>query len=207
MLKPLEQCHRCIRFKTQFRDLRTSHPDYWNKPVPCSGSSDAPLIIIGLAPGMHGANRTGVPFTGDASGNLLFATLEKLSLVDSVMITNAVKCLPISNKPNAREIDNCQAYLRRELLPLAGSKVILALGRIAHVAVLKVFELQLSHFTFAHGALHSIGDDCFLFDSFHCSRYNVQTKRLTPMMFEQVMSFAATIAGISLARRATSDKV
>ena len=138
MLKPLEQCQRCTRFKTQFRDLRASHPNYWNKPVPCSGSSDAPLTIIGLAPGMHGANRTGVPFTGDASGNLLFATLEKLSLIDSVMITNAVKCLPISNKPNAREIDNCQAYLRRELLPRAGSKVILALGRIAQAGTAEV---------------------------------------------------------------------
>ena len=123
------------------------------------------------------------------------------------MITNAVKCLPISNKPNAREIDNCQAYLRRELLPRAGSKVILALGRIAHIAVLKVFELQLSHFKFAHGALHTIGEGLSLVDSFHCSRYNVQTKRLTPIMFEQVMSYAATIAGVKLARRTTSDKV
>ena len=196
MLKPLEECQRCTRFRRQFRDLKISHPDYWNKPVACSGNSDAPLIIVGLAPGMHGANRTGVPFTGDASGDLLFAILEKLSLVDSVMITNAVKCLPISNKPNGREIDNCQVYLRGELLAPTGRKVILALGRIAHIAVLKVFKMQLSQFTFAHGACHSIGEGCFLVDSFHCSRYNVQTKRLTPTMFEQVISHAATISGI-----------
>ena len=205
MIKRLKQCQRCARFKRQFIRLRDSHPDYWNRPVAASGSPDAPLTIVGLAPGMHGANRTGVPFRGDASGKLLFATLEKLSLTKFVMITNAVKCLPISNKPNGMEIDNCQVYLKRELLPQVGNTVILALGRVAHIAVLKAFDLQLSRFKFAHGAQHRIGESRLLVDSFHCSRYNIHTKRLTTTMFEQVVSHAATIAGIKLTKRIASD--
>ena len=116
-----------------------SYPDYWNQPVPARGNPDAKLVVLGLAPGKHGANRTGVPFTGDASGDLLFATLRKLSLVDHVMITNVVKCLPIKNKPSTTEINNCQRYLEVEIDSRDGlPTVFLALGRVAHNALLKV---------------------------------------------------------------------
>lgn len=192
----------------QFRQLRKQHPDYWNLPVPGNGNPDSSLVILGLAPGKHGANRTGIPFTGDASGDLLFATLKKLSLTDQVMITNAVKCLPVQNKPSTKEISNCQHYLRAEIESRAGAPtVFLALGRVAHNALLKAFELTMAQFPFSHGAQHTLNDHGVLVDSFHCSRYNTQTKRLTPSMFENVVAQAATLADLEPTKRIASDRV
>jgi uracil-DNA glycosylase family 4 len=190
----------------QFRRLRMSHPDYWNQPVPASGNPDAKLVVLGLAPGKHGANRTGVPFTGDASGDLLFATLRKLSLVDHVMITNVVKCLPIKNKPSTTEINNCQRYLEVEIDSRDGlPTVFLALGRVAHNALLKVCDLKLARFPFAHGSQHALNGHAVLIDSFHCSRLNTQTKRLTPAMFEEVVAQAAAVAKLEPTKRIASD--
>ena len=190
----------------QFRRLRMSYPDYWNQPVPASGNPDAKLVVLGLAPGKHGANRTGVPFTGDASGDLLFATLRKLSLVDHVMITNVVKCLPIKNKPSTTEINNCQRYLEVEVDSRAGlPTVFLALGRVAHNALLKVCDLKLARFPFAHGSQHALNGHAVLIDSFHCSRLNTQTKRLTPAMFEEVVAQAAAVAELEPTKRIASD--
>ena len=190
----------------QFRRLRMSYPDYWNQPVPARGNPDAKLVVLGLAPGKHGANRTGVPFTGDASGDLLFATLRKLSLVDHVMITNVVKCLPIKNKPSTTEINNCQQYLEVEVDSRAGlPTVFLALGRVAHNALLKVCDLKLARFPFAHGAQHALNGHAVLIDYFHCSRLNTQTKRLTPAMFEEVVAQAAAVAKLEPTKRIASD--
>ena len=183
-----------------------SYPDYWNQPVPARGNPDAKLVVLGLAPGKHGANRTGVPFTGDASGDLLFATLRKLSLVDHVMITNVVKCLPIKNKPSTTEINNCQQYLEVEVDSRAGlPTVFLALGRVAHNALLKVCDLKLARFPFAHGAQHALNGHAVLIDYFHCSRLNTQTKRLTPAMFEEVVAQAAAVAKLEPTKRIASD--
>ena len=176
----------------QFRRLRDECPDYWNRPVPPSGDPGAGLLIVGLAPGKHGANRTGVPFKGDAAGVLLFSTLNELALMDKVCITNAVKCLPVANLPNTREIDNCRRFLAVELEP---PRVILALGGIAHRAVLKALGLHQSHHPFSHGAVHELAPQV-LVDSYHCSRYNTQTGRLTEGMFRDVVELAATRAGL-----------
>ena len=156
-------------------------------------------MIVGLAPGKHGANRTGIPFTGDASGDLLFQTLQKLDLVDRVVITNAVKCLPVQNKPSTIEINNCQRHLKPEISGHCekSDATFLALGQVAHNALLKAFGYTLSHFPFGHGAEHKLPDHISLVDSYHCSRYNTQTKRLTPTMFEKVVGNAARLAGIS----------
>ena len=176
----------------QFRQLRQSHPDYWNRPVPPVGSPDAALLIVGLAPGMHGANRTGIPFKGDAAGLLLYGVLEALGLDGKVRITNAVKCLPVANLPNTREVDNCRRFLEAEL---ESAPVVLALGGIAHRGVLKALGLPQAPWKFAHGACHEPGP-LVLIDSYHCSRYNTQTGRLTEAMFHDVVELAARRAGL-----------
>lgn len=195
----LIDCTRCRVLQKQFRVLRKDFPDYWNKPVPASGNKNASLMIVGLAPGKHGANRTGIPFTGDASGDLLFQTLQKLDLIDRVMITNAVKCMPVQNKPSMVEINNCQRHLKPEVLDHCeqSQAAFLALGQVAHNALLKAFGYTLSHYPFAHGTQHKLSDHVSLVDSYHCSRYNTQTKRLTPTMLERVIAKAAITAGIS----------
>ncbi|MBD3649211.1 MAG: uracil-DNA glycosylase, partial [Pseudomonadales bacterium] len=176
---------------------RGEQPDYWNKPVPASGPRSN-LLIVGLAPGRHGANRTGIPFTGDASGDLLFESLDALGLTGRVNITNAVKCLPVQNRPTAAEVDNCQPWLRDEIQALIdgpGVPVMLCLGLVAHNAVLKVLEYPRSRFPFAHAATHRLGDDGLrMVDSYHCSRYNTQTGRLTPKMFRQALRKAGRLA-------------
>ncbi|BAN35120.1 uracil-DNA glycosylase superfamily [Sulfuricella denitrificans skB26] len=160
------------------------------------------MLIVGLAPGMHGANRTGRPFTGDFAGILLYRTLHKygfasapasvsvedgLELIDC-RITNAVKCLPPLNKPEPAEIRQCNGYLCGEIAGLGDSAAILALGTIAHQAVLRALELKLKDFSFGHGAVHALPRGMTLYDSYHCSRYNTQTRRLTAEMFESVFA-------------------
>jgi uracil-DNA glycosylase family 4 len=180
----------------QFKKLRLSHPDYWNAPVSGSGDANSALLIIGLAPGMHGANRTGVPFTGDASGELMFKVLNELEIADKLRITNAVKCLPIQNSPNANEVNNCQQFLKKELdnhkqLPKA---TLFILGGVAHRAVLKALGLKLKDYPFSHGQVNLLPDNLTMISSYHCSRYNTQTGRITEPMFMKVARLAAVTA-------------
>jgi uracil-DNA glycosylase family 4 len=207
--RDLARCRDCDRLAGFLDQVRLSHPDYHARPVPPFGDDAPRLLIVGLAPGMHGANRTGRPFTGDHAGILLYATLHKfgfatraesLSAGDGLLlagcrISNAVKCLPPQNKPLPIEIRTCNAHLRAELAALPASCAILALGRIAHEAVLMALALKSREFAFAHGARHALPSPSgagegkagrSLYDSYHCSRYNTQTRRLTPAMFEAV---------------------
>ncbi|XOV88550.1 MAG: uracil-DNA glycosylase family protein [Pseudomonadota bacterium] len=190
-------CRRCPRMRAQFKRLRLSLPDYWNQPVPPSGPAESPLLIVGLAPGKHGANRTGLPFTGDASGDLLFAVLEELGLQQQVRITNAVKCLPIANLPSTSEIVNCQRHLKPELTP---GLILLCLGGVAHRATIRALGARQSENPFEHGRIHSLAT-VTLVDSYHCSRYNTQTRRLTQNMFRDVVELAAGLAGMLKARK------
>lgn len=174
------------------------HPDYHARPVPAFGDPSPQLLIVGLAPGMHGANRTGRPFTGDHAGILLYETLYKYGYsnqpasekgdgltLKGCRITNAVKCLPPQNKPEPIEIRQCNAYLSAEIAELDEGASILALGTIAHNAVLSALKLKPKNHPFAHGKIHDLGKHA-LHDSYHCSRYNTQTKRLTREMFEGI---------------------
>ncbi len=204
------QCTRCPRLAGFLREVRKEYPQYHARPVAPFGDPSPRLLIVGLAPGMHGANRTGRPFTGDHAGILLYATLhaaglasqrESLSAGDplrlaGVRITNAVKCLPPANKPQPDEIRRCNGFLRQELVTLAGWRAILALGRVAHEAVLAALELKRGDFAFAHAAEHALPGGGVLIDSYHCSRYNTQTRRLTTPMFEQVVFRARDLAGL-----------
>ncbi|MDP9011430.1 MAG: uracil-DNA glycosylase [Pseudomonadota bacterium] len=201
-------CRRCPRLATFLDSVQAAHLDYYCKPVPPFGSRQARLLIVGLAPGMHGANRSGRPFTGDHAGILLYATLFKYGLASAPVstsaadglellnarITNAVKCLPPANKPLPLEIRTCNAYLRAELAASPAVRAILALGSIAHEAVLRACDVPTKMFRFAHGAEHRLADGRVLVDSYHCSRYNTQTRRLTTDMFEAVVGRARDLA-------------
>jgi uracil-DNA glycosylase family 4 len=201
-------CRRCPRLSAFLDAVRLDEPSYYCRPVPPFGDPDARLLIVGLAPGKHGANRTGRPFTGDHAGILLYATLHKFGLASgptstaaddgltllSTRITNSVKCLPPANKPLPLEIKVCNDFLRAELTQSHGVRVILALGAIAHAAVLRACDLPNGAYRFAHAAEHSLSGDRVLLDSYHCSRYNTQTRRLTTAMFEGVIGRARDLA-------------
>jgi uracil-DNA glycosylase family 4 len=201
-------CRRCARLAAFLDSVQRKQPDYYCRPVPPFGDSAARLVIVGLAPGLHGANRTGRPFTGDHAGILLYRTLHRYGLasapvsdcatdgltLNDARITNAVKCVPPANKPLPAEIKACNAYLRAELAESPTMRVILALGTIAHAAVLRAYELPAGQFRFAHAAEHRLRDDRVLIDSYHCSRYNTQTRRLTAAMFESVVERARDLA-------------
>jgi len=206
-------CRRCPRLASFLKKVRGEQPEYFCKPVPPFGDQNAHLLIVGLAPGMHGANRTGRPFTGDHAGILLYATLHKFGLASApssraaddglqllgARITNAVKCLPPANKPLPLEIKVCNDFLSAELAQSRSARVILALGAIAHAAVLRASDLRSSQFRFAHAAEHSLGADRVLLDSYHCSRYNTQTRRLTAAMFEAIIERALALTRESIA--------
>ncbi|MCP3869473.1 MAG: uracil-DNA glycosylase [Gammaproteobacteria bacterium] len=193
-------CRRCPRLSAFLDEVKLERPDYHARPVAPFGDPSARLLIVGLAPGMHGANATGRPFTGDFAGILLYQTLhrfgyssasESLSAHDGLTlkncrVTNAVKCLPPQNKPVGSEVVNCNVFLRGELHSLPGDGVILALGGIAHNAVLKALGVRQSKYRFGHNRVHELPEDRLLIDSYHCSRYNTQTRRLTPEMFDAV---------------------
>lgn len=185
------------------------HPDYYARPVPSFGDAQARLLIVGLAPGMHGANRTGRPFTGDFAGKLLYSTLYQFSfasqseplnavghvnvelILSDCRVTNAVRCLPPQNKPEPAEVRQCNQYLVTELASLPSGAVVLALGAIAHLAVLRALGLKIKDYKFSHGMRHALPNGIMLYDSYHCSRYNTQTKRLTETMFHAVFSAIA----------------
>lgn len=201
-------CQRCPRLSAFLAEQAQHYPRYWNRPVPPFGAKAARLLIVGLAPGRHGANATGRPFTGDFAGLLLYRTLHELGLssaqesVDAsdgleliaCRITNAVKCLPPQNKPTTAEVNTCNAFLANELVSLPTAAVVLALGTVAHCAVLKAFALRQADLPFAHGAVHRLSQHRWLVDSYHCSRYNTQTRRLTPEMFRAALTEAKRLA-------------
>jgi uracil-DNA glycosylase family 4 len=196
----LEQCTVCPRLAGFLAEVRGAHPGYFARPVPPFGDPRARLLIVGLAPGMHGANRTGRPFTGDYAGILLYDTLHRFgfaskpvseSAADDLVlrdcrITNAVKCLPPANKPEPAEIRNCNRHLAAELAASPQVRVILALGQVAHKAVLMATGQKQAALVFGHGARQVLPDGRVLVDSYHCSRYNTQTRRLTESGFHDV---------------------
>ena len=193
-------CRRCSRLAGFLDGVRAEHPDYYARPVAPFGDASPRLLIVGLAPGMHGANRSRRPFTGDHAGILLHETLHKFGFADKPVsksaddglrltgcrITNAVKCLPPENKPTGDEVKRCNGYLANEISTLPNDSVLLALGGIAHKAVLMATGEKIASYKFAHAAKHRLQGGLTLFDSYHCSRYNTQTRRLTAPMFEQV---------------------
>ena len=194
-------CRLCPRLATFLDEVRARHPDYWARPVPSFGAADARFLIVGLAPGLHGANATGRPFTGDWCGPLLYSTLHRHGfaalatskarddgqvLIDC-RIANAVKCLPPANKPELDEIRRCNGYLTSEIARLPQLTAILALGTIAHRAVVESLGLKVGGYRFAHGAKLALPNGATLFDSYHVSRYNTNTGRLTEAMFDTVL--------------------
>jgi uracil-DNA glycosylase family 4 len=205
------ECVRCPRLAQFLLETRVRYPDYWARPVPSFGAADPQILIVGLAPGMHGANRTGRPFTGDHAGILLYETLHEFGLANAPLassrddglqlrnarIANAVKCVPPGNKPTPAEIRCCNAYLARELSGLTKVAVYLALGRVAHEALLMAKGLKRGDYPFGHAREHALPGDTVLLDSYHCSRYNTSTRRLTAQMFRQVVRRACTLAGFT----------
>ena len=197
-------CPRLVAFREELRD---EQPGWWNAPVPAFGDRDAWLAIVGLAPGKHGANRTGRPFTGDYAGELLYATLLKFGLATGeyganpgdglqlreAIILNAVKCLPPANKPEPREIATCRNYFEAALAALPKVRVLVALGQIAHVAAARALGLPPSSTKFGHGAEVEAPDGRILLSSYHCSRYNQNTGRLDAAMFESVFERAVSL--------------
>lgn len=195
---PDPDCPLCPRLVALRAGLRAEHPDWWNAPVPALGDPDPWLVIVGLAPGKHGANRTGRAFTGDSSGDLLFATLEKFGLAEQgepkgVRILNAVKCLPPDNKPVPAEIHACHDFLSAEIADLPAARIFVALGEIAHQSTVKALRGRLPKARFGHLAEHRLPRGQLLIDSYHCSRYNQNTGRLTPEMFEAVVARALAL--------------
>jgi uracil-DNA glycosylase family 4 len=197
-------CRRCARLATFLDLVREENAGYWCKPVAPFGDPHARLVIVGLAPGMHGANASGRPFTGDHAGILLYETLYAFGwsnqpngafagdglTLHGCRITNAVKCLPPQNKPLPVEIANCNSYLAADLASMPRGATILALGRIAHDAALRALAAKPRDHPFAHGAKHRL-ETVTMFDSYHCSRYNTNTGRLTPAMFRAVFQSIA----------------
>jgi uracil-DNA glycosylase len=199
--EPDRDCPLCPRLAAFRHEARAREPEWFNAPVPSFGDPDAQLLIVGLAPGLQGANRTGRPFTGDYAGDLLYATLleygfasgtyqarpdDGLKLVDC-RISNAVRCVPPQNKPLPAEINTCRPYLAMTVETMPGLRAIVALGRIAHDSVVKTLKLRSSAAPFGHGAVHQAGA-LRLYDSYHCSRYNTNTGVLTPKMFRSVFA-------------------
>lgn len=212
LAQPARDCPLCPRLAAFRTANATAFPAWHNAPVPSFGTADSRLLVVGLGPGLRGANRSGRPFTGDFAGDLLYATLsahgfargtfrapredapwtgDDLALVDA-RVTNAVRCVPPGNKPTPAEIRSCNGFLRAEIAGMKRLAAIVALGRVAHDAVLDALMQKRARFAFGHAAVHEIGGGVTLHDSFHCSRYNTNTGRLTPAMFTAV--FAAVRA-------------
>ena len=202
-------CRECPRLARFLDVTKTEFPDYFCAPVPSFGDPNARLLIVGLAPGKHGANASGRPFTGDHAGGLLYETLHRYGLSSTSVsisncdrlrlfdcrITNAVKCLPPENKPVAAEVNRCVRFLEPELVSVPSGGVVLALGKLAHDAIVRVFGLAPSRMQFGHGARHKLPGNRTLLSSYHCSRYNTQTRRLTVPMFRSVVRKAKALSG------------
>ena len=205
---PGRDCPKCPRLAAFRAENRVAWPDWHNAPVPSFGPADASLLIVGLAPGLRGANRTSRPFTGDYAGQLLYPTLLKfgfaagdygetaedgLGLVDC-RITNAVRCVPPQNKPVGAEISACRPFLAAEIEGMPRLRIILALGTIAHASIIRTLGLRIADWKFGHGAFHPLPGGLMLANSYHCSRYNTNTGRLTEAMFHDVFAAIARIA-------------
>lgn len=208
--EPPKLCQLCSRLAAFREANRTKNPSWFNGAVSSFGELNARLLIVGLAPGLKGANRTGRPFTGDTAGELLYATLldfgfakgryearidDNFELVDCV-ITNAVRCVPPQNKPTSAEIATCRRFLAARIAQMTNLKAIIALGRVAHDSTLRALECPKSSFPFAHAALHELPTNVTLLDSFHCSRYNTNTGRLTSAMFRAVFEAAREVVRV-----------
>ena len=199
---PPHDCDLCPRLASFRSELRDAHPDYFNAPVPSFGTSDAELLIVGLAPGLQGANRTGRPFTGDYAGDLLYATLDEFGLTSGVynarpddglalkscMITNAVRCVPPQNRPIGSECQNCRKFLAARITSLPKLRAILSLGKIAHDNTISALNLPRKDHPFGHDASYRTAEGLRLYASYHCSRYNTNTGRLTTEMFRNVFA-------------------
>jgi uracil-DNA glycosylase len=212
-VSPPRNCAICPRLAEYRAANRTAYPDWWNAPVVSFGPASARLLVVGLAPGLRGANRTGRPFTGDYAGDLLYDTLirfgfaagvygrradDGLELVDCAIV-NAVRCAPPQNKPTPQEIAACRSYLAHSIRALANLEIVLALGRVAHDTLLRAFGARVAHFPFSHGARHLPKEGGpALFDSYHCSRYNTNTGVLTDATFRDV--FASIRADLDRSR-------
>lgn len=202
--EPPHDCALCPRLVNLREACRAEYPDWWNAPVPAFGDPKAWLGVIGLAPGKHGAHRTGRPFTGDYAGDLLFATLARRGLsqgrydarsddglvLRGAIIINAVKCLPPQNKPTPQEITTCRPFLSAQIAALPDVRVFIALGRIAHDSFVRHMGLKLAAHPFGHAKVHDLGQARVLIDSYHCSRYNTNTGRLTAAMFDNIFALA-----------------
>ena len=213
---PRRDCALCPRLAA-FREVQQkTHPDWFNAPVPPFGDERAELLIVGLAPGLRGANRTGRPFTGDYAGDLLYQTLRKFGFAEGaydarpddglrlsrVRITNAVRCVPPQNRPEPSEITNCGRFLAAEIAAMVGLRAILALGAIAHQSVLAALGIRRALFTFAHGRTHALPSGLILADSYHCSWLNTNTGKLSAEMFEAVFVTLSNRLGLSQAEGA-----
>lgn len=204
------ECQLCNRLSQFLGEVKKNYPDYYCKPVPAFGVKKPKLLIVGLAPGMHGANATGRPFTGDHAGILLYEMLYKHGFSNKAVsnhikdglklkqarITNAVKCLPPENKPVGAEVNTCNQYLVEELKVIDKKAIILCLGLISHKAVIKALALKQKDYPFGHGKLHKLEDGRQILDSYHCSRYNTNTGRLTEKMFSDIFKQAQTELGL-----------
>jgi uracil-DNA glycosylase len=204
---PAANCPLCPRLVGYRESNRAAHPDWFNGAVPSFGPNDAQLLVVGLAPGVRGANRTGRPFTGDFAGTLLYHTLIKFGFATGAYgadpadgltlrdcrVTNAVRCVPPANLPTPAEITCCNPYLAQELGAMPSLRVVLALGGVSHKAVLRARGLRAGHVAFAHGAVHRLPDGLMLVDSYHVSRLNTNTGRLTTSMFEAVIADIAAL--------------
>jgi len=207
--QPPPDCPLCPRLAAFRRQNRLAFPDFFNDPVPSFGALEAPLLIVGLAPGLKGANRTGRPFTGDYAGELLYASLKRHGLARGdyrarpddgftllgTRITNAVRCVPPENKPLPAEINTCRQFLIAEIEAMANLRAILALGQIAHNSVCSALKLKKKDHAFGHGARHETAGPVLL-ASYHCSRYNTNTGVLTEKMFDEVVVAAKAAAGL-----------
>lgn len=205
--EPDSDCQRCPRLADFREQNRAKFPDKFNAPVPSFGALDAKLLIVGLAPGLRGANFSGRPFTGDFAGDLLYSTLLKFGFAEGAYgatanddlklvncrITNAVRCVPPENKPIGPEINACLDFLKEQIESMPNLKIILSLGLVSHNAVLKACSQKISAYKFSHNCIHDVTDDLVLIDSYHCSRYNTNTGRLTEKMFHEVFQKISTI--------------
>ena len=199
LIEPNKNCSKCRRLYNFRKKNQSNNPDWFNAPVPTFGELSSSLLIVGLAPGLQGANKTGRPFTGDYAGDLLYKTINKFNfskgkyagtIDDSLKlkdctITNAVRCVPPQNKPISEEINNCNNFLKKTIENHKNLKVIIALGLIAHKSIISALSLKQKLYKFKHGNKHKI-DNLILIDSYHCSRYNTNTGRLNQEMFEKI---------------------
>ena len=202
LIEPRKNCSRCSRLKNFRTENKKKYPSWFNAPVPSILNINSELLIVGLAPGITGANRTGRPFTGDHAGLILFSTLKKFGFsrglykengfdsleLDNCSITNAVRCVPPKNLPNINEIKNCEIFLQTTIKEHKNLKLIIALGLISHKSIVSSFGFKQKDFKFGHKNKHKINQSITLIDSYHCSRYNTNTKRLTQSMFDEIFT-------------------